>query len=43
MKSNVRRLILVLAAVTVLLGISITLVMSIGRKAAPTALPNPNG
>ena len=43
MKSSVRRLIFVLAAIMVLLGISITMVMSIGRKAAPTALPNPNG
>ena len=43
MKRNVRRLIFVLAVAAVLLGMSMTLVMSIGGKAAPTALPNPNG
>lgn len=43
MKSRVRRFIFVLAGVTVLLGICMTLVMSIGRKAAPRALPVPNG
>src|SRR5215471_3498873 len=43
MKTNIRRLTFVLAAVMVLLGISMALVMSIGRNAAPTTLPNPNG
>jgi hypothetical protein len=44
MKSNARRLLFVLAAAMFfLLVIGVALVMSIGRKAAPTALPNPNG
>lgn len=43
MKSNARRLLFVLATVSFLLAIGMVLVMSVGRKAAPTALPNPNG
>jgi hypothetical protein len=43
MKSKVRRLLFVFAAVTFLLGVGAVLVMSIGRKAVPMALPNPNG
>jgi hypothetical protein len=43
MKTNARRLLFVLAPVTFLLVISMVLVMTIGRTAAPTTLPNPNG
>jgi hypothetical protein len=42
-KSNTRRFLFALAAVTFLLVVGTMLVWSIGRKAAPTALPTPNG
>jgi hypothetical protein len=42
MNKNVRRVLFILGVVTALLGAGIVVVLSFGRKPAPSSLPNPN-